>query len=86
MPEISRFYGIVIRIYFADHLPPHFHAEYGDEEALWTIDPLAIFAGGLPPRAVALINEWAALHQGELREAWNRAKNLQLPGKIQPLP
>ena len=86
MPEISRFYGIVIKIYFGDHLPPHFHAEYGSQEGLWSIETLRMFAGNLPPRATALIVEWASLHQAELRQAWNQAKNLQPPGKIDPLP
>jgi len=86
MPEISRFYGIVIKIYFGDHLPPHFHAEYGFDEGLWTIESCKMFAGALPSRATALVAEWASLHQAELREAWSRAKNLQPPGKIAPLP
>lgn len=86
MPEISRFYGIVIKIYFADHSPPHLHAEYGSEEALLNIETLAVLAGRLPPRAMGMIVEWASTHQEELREAWNRAKNLQPPGKIAPLP
>ena len=86
MPEISRFYGIVIKIYFADHPPPHLHAEYGTEEALLQIETLAIIAGNLPPRAISIVREWASLRQQELREAWNRAKNLQPPGKIAPLP
>lgn len=86
MPEISRFYGIVIKIYFADHVPPHFHAEYGSQEALWNIDTLALIAGSLPPRAMGMVKEWASLRQTELKEAWNRAKNLQSPGRIDPLP
>lgn len=86
MPEICRFYGIVIKIYFGDHLPPHFHAEYGAQEALLHIDTLAVIAGRLPPRATGLVMEWASSHQEELREAWKRAKNLQTPGKIDPLP
>ena len=86
MPEISRFYGIVIKMYFADHLPPHFHAEYGDQEALVDVNSLAVIAGRVPPRAMGMIVEWASSHQEELREAWNRAKKLQLPGKINPLP
>ncbi|MCH8268609.1 MAG: DUF4160 domain-containing protein [Acidobacteria bacterium] len=86
MPEISRFYGIVIKIYFDDHWPSHFHAQYGAQETLLAIDTLAVIAGRLPPRAFGMIMEWASLHQEELREAWNRAKNLQPPGKIDPLP
>ncbi len=86
MPEISRFYGIVIKMFFDDHQPPHFHAEYAEDQAVITIETLAMIAGNLPPRALALVKEWAVLHQEELREAWQRAKTLQPPGKINPLP
>lgn len=85
MPEISRFYGIVIKMYFGDHLPPHFHAEYGDSQALIDIRTLALVAGQLPPRALGLVMEWAALHQDDLESAWERAVRLESPGKIEPL-
>ena len=85
MPEISRFYGIVIKMYFADHEPAHFHVEYAESQAIINIDTLALIAGRLPPRALGLVAEWAALHQAELREAWQRAKNLESTGKIEPL-
>ena len=51
MPEICRFYGIVIKMYFADHAPPHFHAEYAEQEVRIAIDSLAVISGRLPPRA-----------------------------------
>ena len=86
MPELSRFYGIVIRMFFNDHAPPHFHAYYGSDEALFTIENLSLFAGRLPPRATGLVIEWAGLHQKELIEAWNRARSLEAPGSIAPLP
>ena len=86
MPEISRFYGIVIKMFFDDHPPPHFHARYGEDEVLIKIDTLAIVAGGLPPRALGLVSEWALLHQNELKEAWKKTMDLQPPGKIEPLP
>jgi hypothetical protein len=86
MPEISRFYGIVIQIYYGDHPPPHFHAVYGDFSAKIEIDSLNVLAGQLPPRAMSLVNEWASLHQTELRQAFEAAANLQRPGKIDPLP
>ena len=86
MPEISRFYGIVIKIFFDDHNPPHFHAQYGDDEAVVDIRTLAVMAGRLRPRAMGLVTEWASFHQAELQTAWNRARNLQSPGKIDPLP
>lgn len=85
MPEISRFFGIVIKMYFDEHPPPHFHAEYGEQEALIDIHTLAIISGQLSPRALGLVIEWAALHQAELRETWERARNMQSLGKIAPL-
>lgn len=86
MPELCRFYGIIIRLYFDDHAPPHFHASYGGDEAVVEIDTLAVIHGNLPSRARSLVREWALLHQGELQEAWKKAKQLQPPGKIDPLP
>ena len=86
MPEISRFYGIVIKMYFGDHAPPHFHAEYAEDRAVISIDTLALIGGRLPPRALGLVAEWTALHQDDLREAWRRAEKLEPVGKIEPLP
>lgn len=86
MPEVSRFYGIVIKIFYDDHNPPHFHAEYGEYEVLVNIITLAIIGGRLPARALGMVTEWASLHQQALLAAWERAKRLELPGKIQPLP
>ena len=65
MPEISRFLGIVIRMYFLDHDPPHFHAAYAGAEAQIRIRPLGVLGGTLPPRALALVVEWASLHEIE---------------------
>lgn len=86
MPEISRFYGVVIRMFFGDHAPPHFHAEYGDQEALISIKTLGVIGGRLPPRVMGMVVEWAALHQEELLEAWERASSLEPIGTIDPLP
>jgi Domain of unknown function (DUF4160) len=86
MPEISRFYGIVIYIFFREHGPPHFHAVYGEHEALIDIQTLSVLAGRLPARSLGLVVEWAQLHKAELMEAWNRTQNHQLPNKIEPLP
>ena len=69
MPEVSRFYGIVIRIFYDDHNPPHFHAEYGEHEVLVNINTLAVLGGGLPARALGLVTEWASLRQQDLRGA-----------------
>ena len=85
MPELSRFYGITIRMYFDDHLPPHFHAVYGGDEAVIGINSLGLLRGRLPVRALGLTVEWASSHQAELQDAWNRAKRLEAPGKIAPL-
>jgi hypothetical protein len=74
MPEISRFFGIVIRMYFNDHGPAHFHAEYGEHEALIDMDTLSVLRGELPRRALALVLEWAAFHRQELRADWERAR------------
>ena len=74
MPELSRFFGIVIRMYFNDHAPAHFHAVYGSHEALIEIDTLALYRGELPRRAMALVLEWAALHGAERRDNWESAK------------
>ncbi len=86
MHEISRFYGIVIKMFYDDHEPPHFHVEYAEHQAVVSIETLALIGGTLPPRALGLVAEWAALHQEELREAWQRAKNLEPAGRIDPLP
>jgi uncharacterized protein DUF4160 len=85
-PEVSRFYGIVIKIFYDDHKPPHFHAEYGEYEVLVSITTLAILSGSLPARALGLVTEWASLRQRELLAAWERASPLQPPGRIAPLP
>lgn len=85
MSELCRFYGIVIRMYFDDHLPAHFHAVYGGDEAVIGIETLAVLNGRLPARARSLVLEWASLRQVELREAWERAKRLESPEQIAPL-
>jgi hypothetical protein len=85
MPELSRFFGIVIAMYYDDHLPPHFHAIYGSDKAELRIDPPGVLRGHLPPRALSLVIEWAALHQRELLEAWDRRAAGQEPPRIEPL-
>jgi len=85
MPEISRFFGIVIRMYFDDHNPPHFHAIYGKNEAQIGIQPVGILQGALPKRATSLVFEWAAIHQVELIENWHRLQSEQGPEPIEPL-
>ena len=79
MPEISRFYGIVIKMFYNDHAPPHFHAEHGERRAIVAIDSLGLVAGGLSPRATGLVMEWATLHRDELRRVWQQARNFDPP-------
>ena len=86
MPEICRFYGIVIKMYFADHAPAHFHAEYAEHEARIAVDSLAVISGTLPPRAMGLVAEWATLHQQELQGLWEKARNHQALNRLEPLP
>lgn len=85
MPEISRFFGIIIRMYFDDHAPPHCHAIYGSQEAQVGIDPVQLIRGELPPRALSMVFEWAALHQQELAENWRRLHEDRPAEKIAPL-
>ena len=85
MPEISRFLGIVIKMFHNDHVPPHFHAEYGEHRIIISIDTLAVIAGRLPSRALGLVIEWAAMHQDELQNFWRRAQNQEPLGRIEPL-
>ena len=66
MPEICRFYGIIIAMFFDDHNPPHFHARYGNDKVAVEINSLRVLEGRIPPRALGLIMEWASQHQSEL--------------------
>jgi len=86
MPEISRFYGIVIKMFHNDHWPAHFHAEYGGSQMLVGIDALAVIAGRLPSRATGLVMEWAAEHQEDLRHVWAQARSQEPLDRIDPLP
>jgi Domain of unknown function (DUF4160) len=79
MPEIARFYGIVIKVFFGDHPPPHFHAIYGEYNALVSIESLEIIEGDLPSRAQKLVLEWAMLYQQDLLEMWNTQQFRKLP-------
>ncbi len=79
MPEVVRFYGIIIKLFFGDHPPPHFHAVYGEYNALFAIETLEMFEGDLPNRARKLVVEWASLHQTELLEMWNNQEFRKLP-------
>lgn len=88
VPRVSAFYGIVIWMYHDEihHLGrPHFHARYGDDEASIEIETIEVLAGGLAPRALRLVNEWASEHQHELRENWERARRHEPLLRIEPL-
>lgn len=85
MPEISRFLGIVIRMFSAEHNPPHFHAVYNDFEAQFLIDPLELLEGRLPARIHGLVIEWALIHQKELMDNWNKLQDERPIKKIKPL-
>lgn len=85
MPEVSRFYGIVIAIYYNDHAPPHFHAYHAGDEARIEISTGRVLSGSLRPRALRLVLEWLALHGEELVEDWQRARARQPLLRIDPL-
>ncbi|MBI4996892.1 MAG: DUF4160 domain-containing protein [Rhodocyclales bacterium] len=85
MPTVSQFFGIVIQMFWREHAPPHFHALYGEFEALIDIRTLEVIAGNLPRRAMQLVIEWAIEHRAELMEDWNLCQAKQLPKKIAPL-
>jgi hypothetical protein len=85
MPEVSRFLGIVIRFYYREHPPPHFHAEYGEFRAQIAIHSHGIVQGKLPARVLGLVQEWAELHDDELAECWRQVQNHQVPQPIAPL-
>jgi hypothetical protein len=72
-------------MYYFDHAPPHFHAEYGDDEIVVAISPIAITDGDAPARVKSLVLEWAALHQQELLDNWNRCQLPVAPNTIDPL-
>ncbi len=85
MPCISQFFGIVIYMYYNDHAPPHFHAEYGGNEALYEVETLRIYAGSLPRRAHTMVIEWADSHRADLLADWERARLGEPLVKIAPL-
>lgn len=88
MPELSRFYGIVIRMYAeagGPHHTPHFHAYWQGQVAVVGIDPVEVLAGELPPKQRRLVEAWAELHGGELADAWARLQGGQAPPPIAPL-
>ncbi len=85
MPCVSEFFDIVIYMYYNDHAPPHFHAEYGGDEALFEISSLEILRGTLPRRARALVVEWASLQRAALQRNWELARDGRPLRKVEPL-
>lgn len=85
MPEISRFFGIVIRMYYNDHQPPHFHACYGEADVAMRINPVGLLHGNLSPRSMSLVFEWALLHEKELIENWRLARAGEALNRIEGL-
>ena len=84
MPELSRFLGIVITMFYRDHTPPHFHATYGDFDVEISIDA-GVVTGKFPKRALRLVLEWYDLHKDELRDNWHLATQRKPLKEIPPL-
>lgn len=85
MPKISYFFGITIRMFYNDHIPSHFHADYGDDEAVYEIETLELLRGKLRRRAHALVVEWATIHRSELMANWDKARQGLPFIEIEPL-
>ncbi len=85
MPEISRFFGLVILMYNDEHNPPHFHVRYNEDTAIIDIKKLELTEGKLSRRALSLVLDWAELHQQELLDDWDLCQKMELPKKIKPL-
>ena len=83
MPELSRFYGITVRMYFdeKEHNPPHIHAKYGSKAATISISDGELLSGDLPPNARSLVKRWVLLHNDEIKEVWDT----QVFKRIKPL-
>lgn len=85
MPEISRFYGIIITMYYNDHNPPHFHARYGDDVVIVSIEDMEIIEGNFPSRASNMVLEWAKQNKIKLQENWDNIRNEKPVFRIDPL-
>jgi Domain of unknown function (DUF4160) len=85
MPQISRFLGIIIMMFYDDHNPPHFHAQYGEFKAIIGINDFALLEGKLPAKTLGLVVEWAVIHQEELMMNWELMKEKKPMQKIDPL-
>ena len=85
MPEICRFLGVVIKMFYDEHNPPHFHAEYAEYKAAIRISDYALLEGKLPPKIFGIVIEWASQHQDELKAEWELAREHKPLIKIKPL-
>jgi hypothetical protein len=85
MPEVSRFFGIVVAIYFNDHEPAHFHAKYAEHRARILIAAGEVIGGSLPRRVLSLVDEWRVLHVVELEQVWARIHAREPFERIEPL-
>ena len=88
VPELSRFFGIVIRMFVeagGQHHRPHFHAYYQDHAAVFAIDTVECLGGSLPKAQQRLVEAWAEIHRAELQQAWDLLQSGEPPGKIEPL-
>ena len=85
MPQISNFFGIIIRMFYDEHNPPHFHAQYGEHKCSIDIRTLAVIEGYLPPRVLGLVIEWAILYKTELLNNWQSIEQKEPLTKITPL-
>lgn len=85
MPTISYFRGIKVTMYWADHLPPHFHATYGGDEVLVSINDLEVIEGSFPKKQLKMLLGWAAFRQEQLMENWELAVRKQELFEIEPL-
>ena len=85
MPQISNFFGIIIRMFYDEHNPPHFHAQYGEYKCCVDIRTFGVIEGYLPARALGLVVEWAILHREELLDNWQKVELKKPLSKISPL-
>ena len=85
MPQISYFLGVIIRMFYRDHNPPHFHAVYADFEGIIDIEKNEIIGGELPPRVLGIVTEWSAIHKAELMDNGERARQQESLKEIAPL-
>lgn len=85
MPEVSRFFGIIIRMFYDEHNPPHFHAEYSGYKAVFDLQGNVLKGNLLSRTATKLVREWIDFHVLELEEAWRMARENKVINKIEPL-